>query len=77
ISSLGDRFGRKNAFILTVVLMTFPTVLIGLLPTYESIGVAATVLLILLRILQALSVGGERSATLSLLAELAPPRFRG
>jgi MHS family proline/betaine transporter-like MFS transporter len=77
ISSLGDRFGRKNAFILTVVLMTFPTVLIGLLPTYESIGVAATVLLILLRILQALSVGGERSATLSLLAELAPPGFRG
>ncbi len=77
ISSLGDRFGRKNAFIVTVILMTFPTVLIGLLPTYESIGVAATVLLILLRILQALSVGGERSATLSLLAELAPPHLRG
>ena len=77
ISSLGDRFGRKNAFIITVALMTFPTVLIGFLPTYGSIGVAATVLLILLRILQALSVGGERSATLSLLAELAPPRLRG
>jgi MHS family proline/betaine transporter-like MFS transporter len=77
ISSLGDRFGRKNAFIVTVILMTFPTVLIGILPTYESIGVAATVLLILLRILQALSVGGERSATLSLLAELAPPHLRG
>ncbi|MEQ9619821.1 MAG: MFS transporter [Deltaproteobacteria bacterium] len=77
ISSLGDRFGRKNAFILTVILMTFPTVLIGLLPTYGSIGVAATILLIVLRIGQALSVGGERSATLSLLTEIAPPNLRG
>lgn len=77
ISSLGDRFGRKNAFILTVILMTFPTVLIGLLPTYGRIGIAATVLLIVLRIGQALSVGGERSATLSLLAEIAPPNLRG
>ncbi len=77
ISSLGDRFGRKNAFILTVVLMTFPTVFIGLLPTYERIGIAATALLIVLRIGQALSVGGERSATLSLLAEIAPPNLRG
>ena len=77
ISSLGDRIGRKNAFILTVILMTFPTVLIGLLPTYESIGIAATVLLIILRIGQALSVGGERSATLSLFTELAPSNLKG
>ena len=77
IASLGDRVGRKNAFILTVILMTFPTVLIGLLPTYESIGVSATVLLIVLRIAQALSVGGERSATLSLFTELAPPNLKG
>ena len=77
IGSIGDRFGRKNAFILTVILMTFPTVLIGLLPTYETIGIAATVLLIVLRIGQALSVGGERSATLSLFTELAPPNLKG
>ena len=77
ISSLGDRIGRKNSFILTVILMTFPTVLIGLLPTYESIGIAATVLLIILRIGQALSVGGERSATLSLFTELAPSNLKG
>ncbi|MEM7007700.1 MAG: MFS transporter [Thermodesulfobacteriota bacterium] len=77
IGSIGDRFGRKNAFILTVILMTFPTVLIGLLPTYESIGVAATILLIVLRIGQALSVGGERSATLSLFTELAPSNLKG
>ena len=77
IGSIGDRFGRKNAFILTVILMTFPTVLIGLLPTYASIGISATVLLIVLRIAQALSVGGERSATLSLFTELAPPNLKG
>ena len=77
IGSIGDRFGRKNAFILTVILMTFPTVLIGLLPTYETIGITATVLLIVLRIGQALSVGGERSATLSLFTELAPPNLKG
>ena len=77
VGSIGDRFGRKNAFILTVILMAFPTVLIGVLPTYQSIGVAATVLLIVLRIGQALSVGGERSATLSLFTELAPPHLKG
>lgn len=77
IASIGDRIGRKNAFILTVIFMTFPTVLIGLLPTYESIGISATVLLIILRIGQALSVGGERSATISLFTELAPPHLKG
>ncbi|MCH7518112.1 MAG: MFS transporter [Candidatus Dadabacteria bacterium] len=77
VASIGDRFGRKNAFILTVTLMTFPTVLIGLLPTYGSIGITATVLLVILRIAQALSVGGERSATLSLFTELAPPNLKG
>ena len=77
IGSIGDRFGRKNAFILTVIFMTFPTVLIGLLPTYKSVGITATVLLIVLRIGQALSVGGERSATLSLFTELAPPTLPG
>jgi len=77
VASIGDRIGRKNAFIMTVILMTFPTVLIGLLPTYGSIGIAATVLLIILRIAQALSVGGERSATISLFTELAPPNLKG
>jgi MFS transporter, MHS family, proline/betaine transporter len=77
ISSIGDRFGRKNAFILTLVLMTFPTVLIGVLPTYAEIGILATVLLIVLRFAQALSIGGERSATISLFAEIAPPKLRG
>lgn len=77
IGSIGDRFGRKNAFILTLVLMTFPTVFIGLLPTYAQIGIWATVLLIVLRFAQALSVGGERSATISLFAEIAPANLRG
>ncbi len=77
VASIGDRIGRKNAFIMTVILMTFPTVLIGLLPTYGSIGITATVFLIILRIAQALSVGGERSATISLFTELAPPNLKG
>ncbi len=77
IGYLGDRYGRKNAFILTLILITLPTVLIGLLPTYADIGVTATVLLIVLRIAQGLSVGGERSSTISLLAEIAPPGLRG
>jgi len=77
IASIGDKIGRKNAFIMTVILMTFPTVLIGLLPTYKTIGITATILLIILRIGQALSVGGERSATLSLFTELAPPNLKG
>ncbi|NIP31316.1 MAG: MFS transporter, partial [Candidatus Dadabacteria bacterium] len=77
ISNIGDRFGRKNAFIITVILMTFPTFLIGILPTYAQIGITATVLIIILRILQGFSLGGERCSTLSILVEMAPDNRRG
>lgn len=77
ISHIGDRYGRKNALILTVLLMTLPTFLIGVLPTYGQIGITATALIIFLRILQGFSLGGERSSTLSILVEIAPEGSRG
>jgi len=55
----GDTKGRKSTFALTVSLMAFPTVLIGLLPTYHQIGITASLLLVALRIMQGISVGGE------------------
>ena len=76
ISQIGDKLGRKRAFIITVVLMTLPTFLIGVLPTYEKIGIAATILIIVLRIMQGFSLGGERSSTLSILVEMAPQNLR-
>nr|WP_321163469.1 MFS transporter [Corynebacterium variabile] len=56
---LGDRYGRKAILVVTLIGMGLATALIGVLPTYETIGVAAPVLLILLRILQGFSAGGE------------------
>ncbi|MBT5540609.1 MAG: MFS transporter, partial [Alphaproteobacteria bacterium] len=56
---LGDRYGRKIAFLLSIALVTVPTFGIGCLPTYEMIGVAAPFLLISFRLLQGISVGGE------------------
>jgi len=72
ISHIGDRYGRKNAFVLTVILMTLPTFLIGVLPTYSQIGITASVLIIVLRVMQGFSLGGERCSTLSILVEMAP-----
>ena len=57
--SLGDRIGRKYTFLVTIVLMGLSTFIVGILPTYGSIGVAAPILLILLRVLQGFSAGGE------------------
>lgn len=58
---LGDKFGRKQALVLAIFLVTIPTLTIGLLPTYEIIGIAAPIILILCRLLQGLCVGGEYS----------------
>jgi MFS family permease len=74
---IGDRFGRKRALELSVLLMVGPTTLVGLLPTYASIGLAAPLLLTLLRLLQGLSVGGEYIGSMSYLAEHAPLGRRG
>jgi MHS family proline/betaine transporter-like MFS transporter len=73
----GDKYGRKNALILSIILMAVPTVSMGLLPTYEQIGLFAPALLTLMRLLQGLSLGGEYTGSVSYLVEHAPPSKRG
>jgi MHS family proline/betaine transporter-like MFS transporter len=74
---IGDRLGRKQALLWSVALMAVPTTLIAFLPTYEQIGLAAPVLLTLIRMLQGMSVGGEFIGSMSFLGEHAPPERRG
>lgn len=73
---IGDLLGRNRAMMLSVMAMAVPTVLIGLLPTYQSIGIAAPILIVILRIIQGLSVGGEYTSSLVFLAEHAKPGHR-
>lgn len=74
---MGDRFGRRNIMILTLLVMGIATFLIGCLPTYQSIGILAPAALIVLRLFQGLSVGGEASGATSLALEHAPEGKRG
>ncbi len=73
----GDKFSRKKAFINTVLLMAVPTFLIGCLPTYHSIGIGASILLVTLRLLQGLSVGGEIPGAIVFAAETVMEKRRG
>ncbi|MGE3287722.1 MAG: MFS transporter [Pseudonocardia sp.] len=73
----GDRIGRKGTLVATLLLMGLSTVAIGLLPTAATIGVAAPILLIVLRVFQGLAVGGEWAGAVLLTAEYAPARKRG
>jgi MFS family permease len=73
----GDRIGRKAMLVVTLLLMGGATTLIGVLPTYEQIGIAAPVLLVLLRILQGLSTGGEWGGAVLMAVEHAPADRRG
>ena len=75
--SLGDRHGRRTIFLATIVLMGVSTVLVGLLPTYEQVGLLAPALLLFLRVLQGLSVGGEIGGAAVYLTEHAPAEKRG
>jgi MHS family proline/betaine transporter-like MFS transporter len=77
IGLFGDKMGRKPALLLTIVMMAAGTGLIGILPTYASIGVAAPILLVLARLLQGFSAGGEWGGSASFLVEWAPPNRRG
>jgi len=74
---LGDLVGRKHTFLLTIVLMGASTALVGLLPNYASIGIAAPIALIVLRLLQGLALGGEYGGAAVYVAEHAPHGKRG
>src|SRR5215213_10763983 len=74
---IGDRLGRKGAFLTTVSLMGGATFLIGVLPTYAAAGIVSPILLILLRILQGIALGGEYGGAAIYVAEHAPDDRRG
>lgn len=76
-SHIGDRIGRKKTLVMTLSMMGLSTVLIGLLPTYDSIGVWAPILLTLLRLMQGLALGGEWGGGLLLAVEYSPRERRG
>lgn len=74
---MGDVIGRARTMLISVSLMVIPTVALGLLPTYEVLGLAAPMLLVVIRLVQGLSVGGEFSSSVTYLVETAPPGLRG
>jgi MHS family proline/betaine transporter-like MFS transporter len=74
---IGDRSGRRRALMASVMMMAVPTMLIGLLPTHSQIGIAAPILLVVLRLLQGLAVGGEFTTSMVLLVEGAQRTRRG
>ena len=74
---LGDLVGRKYTFLVTIVLMGLSTFLVGVLPSYASIGIAAPAILIILRLLQGLALGGEYGGAATYVAEHAPHGRRG
>ena len=74
---LGDLVGRKYTFLITITIMGLSTFIVGLLPNYESIGIAAPVILIALRLLQGLALGGEYGGAATYVAEHAPMGKRG
>ncbi|MDU1573664.1 MAG: MFS transporter [Pantoea sp.] len=76
-AQIGDRIGRKKTLVLTLSLMGGATVLIGLLPTYEMIGLWAPALLILMRVIQGIGIGGEWGGALLLAYEYAPEKRKG
>ena len=76
-SHFGDRLGRKSPLILTMVSMGLATTLIGLLPTYASIGIAAPILLVACRLVQGIAVGGEWGGAVLIATEHSPPDKRG
>src|SRR5262249_6995370 len=74
---MGDFLGRKKALFFSATLMALSTLAIGILPTYETIGVWASISLFIIRILQGISVGGEYTGGIILAVEHSPPERRG
>ncbi|MFI6733738.1 MFS transporter [Nonomuraea sp. NPDC050451] len=77
VGAFADRFGRKAAMTFTIVLMGAGSLLLGVTPTYEAVGLLSPVILTLARLIQGLSVGGEFAAATTFLVESAPPGRRG
>jgi MFS family permease len=73
-SHIGDEYGRKKVLIITIVLMGISSLAIGLLPTYEQIGIIAPLLLLLLRLIQGLAIGGELPSTYVYISESLPDK---
>lgn len=74
---IGDRFGRKIALVIGIIMMAIPTAGIGMLPSYEAIGLAAPIILTIIRILQGFSLGGEFSGCIAYIVEHSPADKRG
>lgn len=74
---IGDKFGRKSALSTAVVCMSIPTAIIGLLPTYDNAGITATILMILARMIQGLSMGGTLTGSVSFIIEHSDKKYRG
>ena len=77
MAHFGDLLGRKRMFMLSILLMSLPTLAIGLLPTYAGIGIGAPLLLLLLRVLQGAAIGGEVPGAWVFVSEHVPPRHVG
>ena len=77
MAHFGDLVGRKRLFSLSILLMSLPTLMIGLLPTFESIGYFAPVLLLLMRVIQGIAIGGEIPAAWTFVSEHVPERRIG
>jgi MHS family proline/betaine transporter-like MFS transporter len=77
IGNIGDRIGRKQALSVSVAAMAIPTFIVGILPGYDAIGLAAPILLTICRMLQGLSVGGEYTTSIVFMVENAPSNKRG
>ncbi len=74
---IGDLFGRKRALVLAILLMAIPTAIIGLLPTYNNVGIWAPILLLTMRMLQGISMGGNYSGSITFITEHTAPNKRG
>jgi MHS family shikimate/dehydroshikimate transporter-like MFS transporter len=74
---VGDRIGRKRALVFTLLLTGLGTFAVGLMPTYDTIGIWAAVILVLVRLVQGFGVGGEQGGAILLTAEASPPNRRG
>lgn len=77
LGHIGDKFGRKKTLIVSILTMAIPTFLIGVLPTYDQIGILAPTMLAIIRFFQGVAIGGEFTGSMAYLAEQAPAKKRG